>query len=82
MKIKRYDLYSSQGEGYMSEQKYGDWVLLDDVVKLLREKAKHLKQVSGSIDMDPYMTEWDAAVAENGAYYLNEFADALIKGEK
>lgn len=37
MSIQRYDLYSSQGEGYMSEQKYGDWVLLDDVVKLLEE---------------------------------------------
>lgn len=82
MKIQRYDIYSSQGEGYMSEQEYGDWVLLDDVFKLLREKARHLKQVSKSIAMDEYMSDEDAAVPENGAYYLTEFADALIKGEK
>lgn len=82
MKIQRYDLYSSQGEGYMSEQKYGDWVLFDDVVKLLREKAKHLMQVSESIAMDEYMSDEDAAVPENGAFALNEFSDALIKGEK
>jgi len=52
------------------------------IIKLLREKAKHLKQVSESIAMDDYMSDEDAAVPENGAFALNEFADALIKGEK
>lgn len=51
------------------------------IIKLLREKAKHLKQVSESIAMDDYMSDEDAAVPENGAFALNEFADALIKGE-
>ena len=51
------------------------------IIKLLREKARHLKQVSESIAMDEYMSDEDAAVPENGAFALNEFADALIKGE-
>ena len=38
------------------------------IIKLLREKAKHLKQVSESIAMDDYKSEEDAAVPENGAY--------------
>ena len=52
------------------------------IIKLLRERARHLMQVSESIAMDEYMSDEDAAVPENGAFALNEFADALIKGEK
>lgn len=52
------------------------------IIKLLREKAKHLKQVSQSIAMDEYMSDEDAAVPENGAFALNEFADALIREKK
>ena len=68
--------------GWDSGRNYGKLCAEERIVKLLREKAKHLKQVSESISMDDYMSEWDAAVPENGAFALNEFADALIKGEQ
>jgi hypothetical protein len=73
---------NSYYDGYDSGWEFGIKQTEERIIKLLREKAKHLKQVSESIAMDDYMSDEDAAVPENGAFALNEFADALIKGEK
>ena len=38
MSIKRYNLESDFGVPYMDEEPTGDWVRLDDVVKMLKSK--------------------------------------------
>ena len=51
------------------------------IIKLLREKAKSLKQIAESIDSNEYMNAGDEDVPYWGSVALNDFADALIKGE-
>lgn len=53
-----------------------------DIIKLLREKAEHHKQISESISMDEYMSESDSESEWWASVVLHKFADALIKGEK
>lgn len=51
------------------------------IIKLLREKAIDLKRISESIDEDEYMNAGDGDAPYWGSFALDDFADALIKGE-
>ena len=77
-----YKVMAARTEREIALIQFGKKVAEERIIKLLKEKARHLEQVSKSIAMDDYMSDEDAAVPENGAFALNEFADALIKGEK
>ena len=52
------------------------------IIKQLREKAVDLMRISESIDEDEYMNAGDNDAPYWGSFALNDFADALIKGEK
>lgn len=51
------------------------------IIKLLREKAIDLKRIAESIDEDEYANAGDGDYPYWGSFALDDFADALIKGE-
>lgn len=51
------------------------------IIKLLKDKARSLKQIAESIAQDEYMNADDSDYPYWGALALDDFADALIKGE-
>lgn len=51
------------------------------IIKLLREKAIDLKRIFESIDEDECMNAGDGDAPYWGSFALDDFADALIKGE-
>lgn len=77
MSLKRYNLEADFGVPYMDEEPTGEWVRLDDVVKLLE---KHLPKT--------LHLAYEVCVDETGLYNANEAVFvkdaliALVKGEQ
>jgi len=51
------------------------------IIKLLEEEVRHLRQISQSIRLDPYMSREDWEDPDTGADYIGYFIKKLIKGE-
>ncbi len=49
------------------------------IVRLLMEEEKHLKQISESIQLDEYMSEDDWQAPLDGAFYIREFTNKLLR---
>ena len=60
----------------------GERIAEERIIKLLREKAIDLKRIAESIDEDEYANAGDGDSPYWGSFALDDFADALIKGEK
>lgn len=52
------------------------------IIKLLEDEVKHLRQISQSIRLDPFMSREDWEDPDIGADYIGYFIEKLIKGEQ
>ena len=51
------------------------------IIKLLEEEVKHLRQISQSIQLDPYMSREDWEDPDTGADYIGYFIKKLLREE-